>query len=73
MRVKTRCILIGAPYYFAATLVLVALNGGIETPSPRWEKTNAAALEQGVAIAVCHQRMRSSASASAAAIPTASI
>jgi hypothetical protein len=53
MRVKQRCILIGASYYCALMLVLAALNGGIATASPRWEKTNAAGLEQGVAIAVC--------------------
>jgi hypothetical protein len=33
--------------------VLVALNVGIAAASPRWEQTNAAGREQGVAIAVC--------------------
>jgi hypothetical protein len=44
---------LGASYCSALAIVLVALNGDIAAASPGWETTNAAGLEQGVAIAVC--------------------
>ena len=53
MRTKPRRPSFPALWRFGLAIVFLALGGAIAAASPRWQRTNAAARAQGVAIAVC--------------------